>query len=403
MSNAQARTINSQPAPLSQPAALVKGAGAARPANDGRISLTIARLEPLVSWSLAAYTAWVALFSFPDVPALWLFVLYAGVLGKWCHLFPSRRQGRMFMHGALLICAAYLLHTHTSDKLDGPGGLFFFWTAIPVLAYAFMLKPRWGMALVALAVLEFAASCIVRGDAGASQIAQAGFLVLFPLVLSMPFGEAMRKPDELLEQSRRDHSTGLLNKAGLMTHGDLLLRECRREKRPATVAVFGCEDLLAVRETFGRKAGHKSLDLLVNRLQAAAGSRGLVARTGSAEFTVMFPGLSRDKALQSIARHLGNPLRVELMVGGEEVVMAPVLVIESVGSGEATIEGAYADLSAELRELQEAARSGIADQPLPPETRLSASSATVVVPGNLPHGVVVSHLPETMPVALGAH
>lgn len=395
MSTAHAKPVHSQPAPLSQPAVLNRGAGVPRQANDGRISLTIARLEPWVSWSLAAYTAWVALFAFADLPVLWLFVLYAGVLGKWCHLFPSRSQGRMFMHGALLVCAAYLLHTHTSDRLGGPGGLFFFWTAIPVLAYAFMLKPRWGMALVALAVVEFAASTAMRPDAGAADIAQAGFLVLFPLALAMPFGEAMRRPDELLEQSRVDRSTGLLNREGLVTHGDVLLRECRREKSPATVAVFGCEDLLAVHSTFGRKAGHKSLALLVSKLQAVAGSRGLVARTGPAEFSVMLPGISREKALLVIARHLGNPLRLELLVNGEEVVMAPLLVVESVGPGEATIEGAYADLSADLRELQDAARSGgTASQPLPPEPRMTAESATLVVPGNLP---------ETMPVALGAH
>ncbi|MES2972928.1 MAG: GGDEF domain-containing protein [Pseudomonadota bacterium] len=394
--------VHSQPAPLSQPGTLARSAAAPRPAGGGRISLTIARIEPWVSWSLSAYTAWVALLSFPDLPALWLFVLYAGVLGKWCHLFPSRRQGRMFLHGALLICAAYLLHTHIDNRLGGPGGPFFFWTAIPVLTYAFMLKPRWGMALVALAVVEFALSSAVRGDAGAADIAQAGFLLVFPLVLFMPLGEAMRKPDEQLEQSRLDRTTGLLNKEGLMIHGDVLLRECRREKRAATVAVFGCDDLLAVREMFGRKAGHKSLALLVERLKAIAGSRGLVARTGPAEFTVMMPGLNRDKALQAIARHLGNPLRVELVVNGEEVVMAPVLVIDTVGTAEATIDGVHADLCADLREIQEAARSGAAGQPLPPETTLSADAATVVVPGNLPPGAFVSHLPETMPVALGA-
>ncbi len=403
MGSSAVNVVQGLTGPLSQPAATIRDTGPARPASDARISLTIARLEPWVSWSVAAYTAWVALFSFPDLPILWLFVLYAGVLGKWCHLFPSRQQGRMFLHGALLICAAYLLHAHTSDRLGGPGGLFFFWTAIPAMAYAFMLKPRWGMALVALAVVEFGAASAMTGDVATAVIAQAGFLLLFPLALCMPFGEAMRKPDEMLEQTRMDRATGLLNKAGLMTHGDVLLRECRREKGVATLAVFGCDDLLAVRETFGRKAGHKSLDLLVRNLLAIAGSRGLVARTGPAEFTAMLPGLGRDKALQVIARHLGNPLRIELEVNGEEVVMTPLLVLETVGAGEATIEGAWAELSADLRELQDAARNvGAAGKPLPPETTLNAESATVVVPGNLPEGAFVSHLPETMPAALGA-
>jgi len=344
---------------LSRPGTLARDTRSPKPtqgAGDGRVSPTVARLEPWVSWSLAAYSAWIALFSFPDLPALWLFVLYAGVLGKWCDLFPSRRQGRMFAHGALLLCGAYFLHTHISDRLGGAGGLFFFWAAIPALSYAFMLRPRWAVAIAALATFEFLASGAMLGTLGVSTISQVGFLALFPLVLAMPFGEAMRKPDQLLEQTRIDSATGLLNRQGLLSHGDELLHACHREKRPLAVAVFGCEDLLSLRDMYGRKTGRMALDLLVEKFQAIAGSRGLVARTGMAEFSLLIPGLTRDKAIEAIKRHLGNPLTLEFDVSGEEILIAPVVVLETSRANEPSIEALLGELTAELHTLLAASR-----------------------------------------------
>ncbi len=402
MNPSQTRNARSQPAALADGAAFQKDSAHARKQDAGRVSPTLARMEPWVSWSVAAYSAWIALFLFPDVPAIWLFVLYAGVLGKWCHLFPSRRQGRMFVHGVLILCGAYLLQAHTSERLGGPGGAFFFWTAIPAVAYAFMLKPRWGGALVALSVLEFVIASVVHGTAGVPAMVQAGFLLLFPLVLAMPFGEGMRKPEELLEQTRLDRSTGLFNTQGLIVHGDELLRACRREKRTATMAVFSCEDLLALREMYGRKVGRKARELLVEKLQAAAGSRGIVARTGPCEFSVMLPGLTREKSLQAIARHLGDPLGVEFEVNGEEVVMTPILVIEAARADEPSIEGLHTELCGELMQIMGRVRNGatLQEQPLPVTGR-PAAKAFALVTEHLPEGAFVANLPSTMPVALG--
>lgn len=385
----------SQPAPLSR-----DGARSARAAS-GRVSMNVARMEPWVSWTMAACTAWVALFAFPDVPVLWLFVLYAGLLGKWCHLFPSQRQGRMFVHGVALIFAAYLLQTHASGRVGGPEGLFFFWTAIPALSYAFMLQRRWAIALVAVAVAQFALSIVVLDRGGVTAVAYAGFLLIFPLALSLPFGEIMRKPDEQMEQSRIDSATGLFNADGLMVHGAELLRECRREKRPATVAVFACDDLMSVREMYGRKVGHKALHRLVAKLNALAGSRGLVARTGAAEFSLMLPGISRDKALQAIARQLGNPMRVEFEVGGEEIVILPQLAAGEARVGEASIDGLYVELRAELQELQIVSRQGsVAEDGLPLDSM--PSIPVVAEADELGLSTFINNMPATMPVPLGA-
>jgi diguanylate cyclase (GGDEF)-like protein len=377
-----------------------RGRRASRPATEGRISLNVSRLEPWVPWSMAAATAWVTLFMFPDVMVLWLYVLYAGVLGKWGQLFPARGQGRMFTHGALLICAAYLLHAHTSDRIDGPGGPFFFWIAIPAMAYALMLKPRWAMGLVLLAAAEFTLAAFVADAPLALSIALLGILVLFPLALALPFGEALRKPDELLELSRHDTATGLLNRQGLTFHGDELLRNCRREKKPVTLAIVACEDLASVRQMYGRKVGRKALGHLIDKLEAVAGSRGLVARTGPAQFSLLIPGAVRDKALQTFGRHLGSPLRLEFDAGSEEIVMLPLLVLETARVAETSIESLHAELCAELIDTMAAVRQGaIVPEPQP--------SVAPVVPAPTPilrdtgePSTLLNPMPSTLPAGL---
>jgi diguanylate cyclase (GGDEF)-like protein len=399
MTSSEAKGRASQPGPLTQPGAL--GRDVSRAGRSTLVSHNIACMEPWAAWALAGYTAWVALVCFPDVPALWLFVLYAGVLGKWCHMFPSQSQLRMFIHGALLVAAAYLIQTHVSDRLGGPGGLLFCWLAIPALAYAFMLQPRWGALLVALSVLAFGVSSFVLDAGGAASISLAGFLLIFPLALALPAGMLMRKPDELVEQTRTDRSTGLLNRDGFLLRGGRMLNDCHREKRPVTVAVFGCDDLMAIRRMYGRKAGHKSLNILVGKITDIAGSRGLAARTGMAEFTVMLPGASREKALQAIARQLGNPMRIEFDSANEEIVLVPTLVIETPGAGETSIENLHTELSNDLQEIVLAARNpSMVEQPLP-STPLAPKAP--VMQEYLPDDHEMPNLPPTMPVALGAN
>src|SRR5687767_3117582 len=93
----------------------------------GWISHTMRDLERWVAWSIAAYTAWLGMFAFPGVPVIWLFVLYAGLVGKWAEIHPSRHQAEMAVRGVALIAGASVLHIYTAAEVGGPAGPFFFW------------------------------------------------------------------------------------------------------------------------------------------------------------------------------------------------------------------------------------------------------------------------------------
>lgn len=342
----------SSPAPLSVPPDPARGHRSATP--HAWISHSVRHLERWVAWSIAVYTAWLAIFAFPGVPSIWLLVLYAGLVGKWAEARPARHQADMAWRGIALIAGAYVLHTQTAAEVGGPGGVFFFWLSITCLYYAFMLKPAWGAGLVVIAVLEFAVGSLQAATPApaADLLAQGGFLAIFPLLLTMKFGAVMRRPDETLENGRIDGSTAMYNQAGFVAYGDEMLAACKHDGRPLSVAVFDCADLLEVRAIYGSRIARKLMVRIVRKLSALSADRGLAARTGPAEFTVVLPGMGREKAIAAIHRVLGNPMRIELDAGDSEIVLVPGFLVEAAGSDTASVEELHGELRRELARLQ---------------------------------------------------
>jgi len=347
-------TSSPSTAPASQPATVSAAAPHGAAARANLVSNTLRPLERWVAWSIALYTAWLAAFAFPGVPALWLFVLYAGLVGKWAEARPARRQSEMSLRGVALVAGAYVLHTHISPELGGPAGPFFFWISITCMYYALMLKPAWAAGIVGLALLELAASFLQLAALGSPSefMVRAGFLCIFSLLLAMRFGAALRAPDEALETGRIDGSTSLYNMAGLMAHGNCLLAACHRDKRPLTVAVFDCADLIEVREIYGSRIARKLMERTVSKFNILCADHGLAARTGPAEFTVVLPGADREKALAAIARVLGSPTRIELDAGDSEIVMVPGYRVRTAADTESCVAQVHQELRHELTQIE---------------------------------------------------
>lgn len=320
------------------------------------ITHTLRGLEPWIGGSIALQTAWVATTVFSALPLLWLFVGYAALIALWCKVRPAHHQAEVFLRGAALVAGAYVLHTHIAAEVGGPGSPFFFWLSITVLYYAFMLKPAWGLALVALAALEFAASAWLLGRAQWSALAAPlGFLAIFPVVVAMRFGVAMRKSDEAIEHSLLDASTALYNMQGLLHHGQQMLDSCAHDRKPLSMVVIDCADLHEIRTIYGRDTARRVLARVVRKLNAVAGDRGLVARTAPTRFTVLLPGMTREKACQTIERCLGAPARFEYDERGCDIVIVPDFVVDPVRPGMDALARTHDQMCDDLHKSRQAA------------------------------------------------
>jgi len=346
--NTGAHTGAAAPAPLGR--ARANDAERVPPAfRHDWITYTMRRLEPWIAGSIALYTAWIAAAVMPGSASLWLFVVYAALIAKCCDLRPAHHQLQMFIRALALVAGAYVLNTQVSVAPDAGGGLFFFWLSITTLYYAFMLKPAWGTGLVAVAMGALAMAAWGNGDASWSTLAvPLGFLAIFPMGVAMRFGVAMRRADEAIERSQVDASSGLYNMQGFIARGAEVMQDCAAEGKPASLVVIDCADLQEVRTIYGRQTSRAVMVRLVRKLNAIGGPRGVVSRTAPAEFCLVLPGLTRDKARLAIDRVLGRPGCIEYDAGDSEIVMVPDMMVEELDCEPAGLQQAYTRLRTAL-------------------------------------------------------
>lgn len=130
-----------------------------------------------------------------------------------------------------------------------------------------------------------------------------------------------------------DRSTGVFNRAGLAAAVDDAMRG-RSDAVAVSAIVLEFSDLREVREIYGAATARKVVAQVVRRLRAVAGLRGIVGRTGPAQFTVAFVGCAAARAIRNLERGLGKPARVEFDAGDSEIVLVPGFVVDETEDGE---------------------------------------------------------------------
>jgi diguanylate cyclase (GGDEF)-like protein len=171
----------------------------------------------------------------------------------------------------------------------------------------------------------------------------------------LPFWLGMLlRPLRIVPQDAVDRTTGLFNRAGLFAAVTDAVRNCRHVEASAIVLDF--PDLAEVREIYGPGIARKVVAKLVRRLRALAGFRGMVGRTGPAQFTVVFAGANTAAALKRMQRVMGRPARVEFDAGHTEIVLVPEFIVDGApGAGEG-IQALYRDMCRELAQMQKSER-----------------------------------------------
>jgi len=140
----------------------------------------------------------------------------------------------------------------------------------------------------------------------------------------------------------RDRQTRLLNRQGLLARGERLVSA---PASTAALVLFDFSDLLELRGLYDRHATLAALSMLVDRLERLAGRRGLAARTGPAQFGVLLPDSTRDHAIDAVHRVFGNPCRLELELGREELVLLPNTTVDVCAKAPGSLEELYTRLS----------------------------------------------------------
>lgn len=146
------------------------------------------------------------------------------------------------------------------------------------------------------------------------------------------------------------------NQQAMLNAGNKMLARSRSENQPLSVAVFDLDDLPELESVFGAAVAREVMTQVALRLQGMAGTRGLAIRTDATVFTVLMPGLGRDRAQQAIERTMGSPCCIELDAGDHEIVLVPDFKLQTLQPDSPALAQVYAQLRHEISAAQHVER-----------------------------------------------
>ena len=135
---------------------------------------------------------------------------------------------------------------------------------------------------------------------------------------------------ELIEKQRQldhlayyDALTGLPNRALFHDRLTQAIEAARSRTSRLALIVFDIERFTAINDTFGRHVGDRVLQLLGERLRAAASDNGHIARLGGDQFAVLFPAI-REAAdvARTLAVTMSELFAAPFIIGGRELRLA---------------------------------------------------------------------------------
>jgi diguanylate cyclase (GGDEF)-like protein len=132
---------------------------------------------------------------------------------------------------------------------------------------------------------------------------------------------------QLVDASRIDAKTGLLNVGTWLREARLETARAARTRTPLAVAIADIDHFKNVNDSFGHLAGDAVLAAVASALSALLRDGDLTGRFGGEEFCILLPGTDAAEAAQITERLRDRISRIATAVGGD----APLRVTISIG------------------------------------------------------------------------
>ncbi len=172
-------------------------------------------------------------------------------------------------------------------------------------------------------------------------VANAAFFIVIAVPLVTLLQRSVRYT-QLVNESRIDGKTGLLNAATWRREARLEITRAMRTLTPVAVGIADIDHFKAVNDTYGHLTGDAVLAGIARAMTVLLRGYDIAGRFGGEEFVILLPQTSADEA-----RHIAERLREKLAkiiipVNAGSGVQAPLQVTVSIGI--ATLDGSRRDL-----------------------------------------------------------
>jgi diguanylate cyclase (GGDEF)-like protein/putative nucleotidyltransferase with HDIG domain len=114
---------------------------------------------------------------------------------------------------------------------------------------------------------------------------------------------------QLVESTRRDPLTGLLNHGALVGELAVAIEEARRDGTSIGVALVDIDGFRLMNETYGHEAGDGALNQVAERLRRAMPATGTIGRSGPDEFLIFVPArqvVALEPLLEAVRTELAD-------------------------------------------------------------------------------------------------
>jgi GGDEF domain-containing protein len=321
-----------------------------------RVSFRLRAREGVLGWVLAAYTAWVGVVVMPGALMPWFGIFMAVMMAAWARARPARKPGKVAMRYGLLCVVALLLLV--DPRTGGVTGPLVLWPGAIACAAVFMLRARWALMVVGMALAVVVAAAIsLEGRAPWLAVSTALVAMLAATAMVYAFGNALRNTDAQLEAAMTDLKTKLYNETGFFTYGAELLAQCRARKKPLSMVVLNGSDLKDIRELAGRIASERMISQAVQGITAALPAGGLAAHMSEAEFAVLVPEALPERAMELVRHKLGDPPGVHVKIKGQSIAVVFDMLCEEVPSDATSLELIYERLYAQISKMRRSLES----------------------------------------------
>ena len=171
--------------------------------------------------------------------------------------------------------------------------------------------------------------------------AHDALLVLYALPLVILLQRSLRHR-QLVNDSRLDGKTGLLNAATWQREAQVEITRAIRTHTPLAVAIADIDHFKLVNDTYGHLAGDEVLTGVARAMTALLRDYDIVGRFGGEEFVILLPQTSADE-VKGIAERLREKVaEIIIPISARAPAQSPLQVTVSVGI--ATLDGSRRDL-----------------------------------------------------------
>ncbi len=255
--------------------------------------------------------------------AIWPLLLCLGLMAlgalRWRYPVRSKLQWSIDALFAVVVVTALF-----ADPRTGAGaGPYLFLVLLFAITFPLLMESSTAVLFSALLLtVYFSMGRSANWPVPPILFALRGVLIAGMCALSTSFGLVLRRSEQTVEQLRSDLDSGAYNEHGWLRYGEPLLKHCRLQGKPISMAYLSMPpDWSAqITEAKGFVSPHpqelrilraQALQEIAQRLTLMLPVNCLVARDANGDWMLLLPGMNNKEALQRLERGFGRPLQID--------------------------------------------------------------------------------------------